>query len=395
MPLTLGLTGMDPDTEAAIKAAFSEANEHAGGDWQLVSEGEADNVIVDMDSMYGPMSWLKLHGAGKKVIGLTNAQRTQTDFHLPKPCSVETLANVLQAIAAQSADPLADDAATAAIEAPTPGQPAVEEAVVGEPTPHLNEAVSLPVDGTTGMAEAPGSEVSAAPADAGHSGSVPSGMTPAPAPQDLLPEEAPEAEAPGEPTPAPAPPAPARDPVFSDWLAPGKLSGRLRYQRDGGPALFIDADARQYHGPPALKPLEGYFEGNVDAADFTPVDEAAWAAEAGKSGEAHPLVRLSWYGGLVEGKGELLPGFPADAEYHLTKWPQTEREFPRHFRIATAMMKGPATIAEIAEASGVPAADVADFINANLATGFAERYVEPEPEPEPPKTGLFNRLRGR
>jgi transketolase N-terminal domain/subunit len=45
---------------------------------------------------------------------------------------------------------------------------------------------------------------------------------------------------------------------------------------------------------------------------------------------------LSWYGGLVEGKGELLPGFPADAEYHLTKWPQTEREFPRHFRIATA-----------------------------------------------------------
>jgi hypothetical protein len=251
MPLTLGLTGMDPDTEAAIKAAFSEANERAGGAWQLVSEGEADNVIVDMDSMYGPMSWLKLHGAGKKVIGLTNAQRTQTDFHLPKPCSVVALANVLQAIAAQRADPLADDAATAAIEAPTPGQPAVEEAVVGdEPTPQLNEAVSLPVDGTTGMAEAPGSEVQRGTSRRRPLRSVPSGMTPAPAPQDLLPEEAPEAEAPGEPTPAPAPPAPARDPVFSDWLAPGKLSGRLRYQRDGGPALFIDADARQYHGPP-------------------------------------------------------------------------------------------------------------------------------------------------
>lgn len=376
MPLTLGLTGMDPDTEAVIKAAFSEANERAGGGWQLAPEGEADNVIVDMDSMYGPMSWLKLHGAGKKVIGLTTAQRTQTDFHLPKPCSVVALANVLQAIAAQRADQLAEDA-VAAVDEPA-----------AESQPQLTEAVSITDD-----APAPGPEPAAATGEA--SGPVPSGMTPAPAPQDLLPEEAPEAQAPGEPTPAPAPPAPARDPVFSDWLAPGKLSGRLRYQRDGGPALFIDADARQYHGPAALKPLEGYFEGNVDAGDFTPVDETTWAAEAGKSGEAQPLVRLSWYGGLVEGRGALLPGFPADAEYRLTRWPQTEREFPRHFRIATAMMKGPATIAEIAEASGVPVADVADFVNANLATGFAERYVEPEPEPEPSRSSLFDRLRGR
>lgn len=382
MPLTLGLTGMDPDTEAAIKAAFPEANERAGGGWQLAGETEADNVIVDMDSMYGPMSWLKLHGAGKKVIGLTNAQRTQTDFHLPKPCSVVALANVLQAIAAQQADPLADNRP-----APADGQPA-------EPQPQLTEALSVTAAAPpahAGSTIAPGSATGTGEAP----GPVPSGMTPAPEPQDLLPEEAPDAEAPGEPVPAPAPPAPARDPVFSDWLAPGKLSGRLRYQRDGGPALYIDADARQYHGPSALKPLAGYFDGTVDAADFNPVDEATWAAEAARSGDPQPLVRLSWYGGLVEGKGELLPGFPADAEYHLTKWPQTEREFPRHFRIATAMMKGPATIAQIAEASGVPAADVADFINANLATGFAERYVEPEPEPEPPKTGLFNRLRGR
>jgi hypothetical protein len=91
-----------------------------------------------------------------------------------------------------------------------------------------------------------------------------------------------------------------------------------------------------------------------------------------------------------------MPGFPEDAQYRLTKWPQTEREFPRHFRIATAMMKGPATLGEIAEASGVPVSDVADFVNANLATGFAEQYVEPEPEPEPQqKGGLFGRLRGR
>ena len=82
--------------------------------------------------------------------------------------------------------------------------------------------------------------------------------------------------------------------------------------------------------------------------------------------------------------------------FKLNKWPQTEREYPKHFRIATVMMKGPSLVSEIAEASGVTQAEVADFINANLATGFAE--VEREPEPvDPGKTGsgLFGRLRGR
>src|SRR3546814_850532 len=83
--------------------------------------------------------------------------------------------------------------------------------------------------------------------------------------------------------------------------------------------------------------------------------------------------------------------------YKLNKWPQPEREYPLHFRIATAMMKGPATLAEIAGASGMPVADVADFVNASLATGFADIAPNTPPEPaEPAKpTGLFGRLRGK
>ena len=96
------------------------------------------------------------------------------------------------------------------------------------------------------------------------------------------------------------------------------------------------------------------------------------AREAAALGAAQPLARLQWYGGLLAGKGKLLPGFDPTAQYQLRKWPQTEREFPKHFRIATAMMKGPATLDEIATASGVPLEDVVDFVNANLATGFAE-----------------------
>jgi hypothetical protein len=62
------------------------------------------------------------------------------------------------------------------------------------------------------------------------------------------------------------------------------------------------------------------------------------------------------------------------------------------------MMKGPATLAEIAQACGVPEPDVADFINANLATGFAEPVVEAPPvveEPVKARGGLLGRLRNR
>ena len=76
MLLTLGLTGMDQATEAALKSSFTDANERLGL-WMLQNEADADFVVVDMDSMYGPMSWLRLHAAGKKVIGLTSAPRTQ------------------------------------------------------------------------------------------------------------------------------------------------------------------------------------------------------------------------------------------------------------------------------------------------------------------------------
>ncbi|NUS39854.1 MAG: hypothetical protein HOQ02_12635, partial [Lysobacter sp.] len=67
MAHTLGMTGMDPATESALKAAFEQANAQLGRAWRLVPDQDADYVVVDMDSMYGPMSWLRLHAAGKQV----------------------------------------------------------------------------------------------------------------------------------------------------------------------------------------------------------------------------------------------------------------------------------------------------------------------------------------
>ena len=99
MALTLGFTGMDSSTEAALTAAFQQANSRLGNAWRLASEVDAGHVIVDMDSMYGPMSWLRLHAAGKQVIGLTSAARTQTDFHLVRPFDADSVATLLRSIA--------------------------------------------------------------------------------------------------------------------------------------------------------------------------------------------------------------------------------------------------------------------------------------------------------
>ncbi|HEU4773917.1 MAG TPA: hypothetical protein VFS82_05275 [Lysobacter sp.] len=364
MALTLGLTGMDPATEASLKAAFADANQRTGGAWQLLPDTQAEHVVVDMDSMYGPMSWLRLHAAGKTVIGLTSAPRTQADFRLAQPFDAHSLHQMLEQLA--------------------PSTPAA--------------------------------------ADTAPPAAIPAGLSPAPQPQDQLPEEQPqrvdeeaaalasteEVSALREPpstaaaqvVPAapsmqphtPPPPVIAEARTLGDWLAAGKVSGQVKFERDGI-ALLIDTGQRQYFGPAGLKPLATHVCCEVSAADFVPVTD--WNAQIAKH-EAQPLSRLVWLGGLLSSPGELLPGFDPEARYQLVKWPQTEREYPKHFRIATVMMKGPATLTEIAQASGVPLTDVTDFVNANLATGFADIEHLPEPEAEPRKSGgLFGRLRGR
>ena len=359
MALKLGITGMDSATETALRFAFDQVRDNIGDRWSLVPEAEADHVVVDMDSMYGPMSWIRLHAAGKQVIGLTSAARTQADHRLGRPVEAGALAELLTTIAG----------------------PAVHAAPA---------------------AKAPKAAPEAAPVVS----------TPAPAPADQLPEEKiapadPEVAAPPEPAaalepatvaaPAPAmpePPAAPRERTFADWLAPGALTGRWKFEREGASVAF-DADARTYYGPAVLKPLVGLFEGTVEQDALTQLGNDAWTAAA--TGEARPLARLQWLGGLLAGKGKLLPGHDPEGQYRLVKWPQTEREYPRHFRIATAMMKGPATLAETAAASGVPADEVADFVNANLSTGYAELVPPAAPEPAEPQkpSGLLGRLRSR
>ncbi|MFD0739480.1 hypothetical protein ACFQZQ_09335 [Lysobacter koreensis] len=405
MPLTLGFTGMDPVTESALQAAFTTANAQVGGQWHLLPEQQAAYVIVDMDSMYGPMSWLRLHANGKRVIGLTSAARTQTDFRLARPFDSASVTALLQQLDGTAPSAAANVAAPAAPASPAESVHPAGMTPAPQPQDRLPEEQPLPVREEIAPPPEPLSAVATElPARAAASASREPPSAAAAQVLPAAPSIAPRAPvehkaAPAAPATAPTPAvveahAPALD-TLVDWLASGKLSGRLRFERNGT-ALLIDTEQRQYHGPATLKALTGLFDGAVTAADFPAIDAATWSSQAAALGEPQSLARLVWYGALLAGHGTLAAGFDPEGRYQLLKWPQTEREFPKHFRIATAMMKGPATLAEIAEASGVPTGDVADFVNANLATGFADIYREPEPEVEPPKpSGLFGRLRGR
>ena len=406
MTLILAITGMDPETELALRTAVKLSLPRFDGAWQLAGEAEASHVIVDMDSMYGPMSWIRLHASGKRVIGLTSAQRTQADHHLAKPIRSETVVSLLERIAATDRAAPAAQAHDDRVRSADAGPP---DAVAPSAVPATPESPRTPAAAADELAAPPPPDRPATTGPAATtSTNTASGPTPAPVSTSVPPPSSPSPPAPG--AEAEPPPADAADPVPEEsapppprsllhWLRPGTLRGR--WQLASGPvALAFDADARTYAAPAALKPLAPLFAGEVAREAFVALDEAQWQAAIARH-PAQPLARLLWLGGLLDrkGSGELLDGHDPQGRYRLARWPETEREFPRHFRIATAMMKGPATVVELAAASGMPAGDVADFVNANLATGFAE-YVPPPPvAPSPAEaarpTGLLGRLRGR
>ncbi|GHA76130.1 hypothetical protein [Cognatilysobacter bugurensis] len=383
MPHTLGFTGMDSATEAALQAAFAAANAELGGGWRLAPEHEAEFVVVDMDSMYGPMSWLRLHGSGRRVVGLTSGARTQTDFRLGRPIDTASVATMLRELSGQL--PAAAET-SAALEPSVPVPPPAPSSAPGGMTPAPQPFDQLPEEQPTHAAieEAP---------PATEPLSVPSpGVT---TPPDLEPPSTAVGQVlPAAPTIQPHVPTETGPRSLADWLRSGRLHGRVRFAR-GGVSVLINPDQQQYFGATSLKALAPLFEGPVDLDDFKPVDSGEWSTQSAALGAAQPLSRLAWYSALVSGKGKLLAGYDPAGRYQLLKWPQTEREFPKHFRIATVMMKGPTTLPELAEASGTPLEDVTDFVNANLATGFAEPFRESAPDPDANKGGLFGRLRGR
>jgi hypothetical protein len=180
---------------------------------------------------------------------------------------------------------------------------------------------------------------------------------------------------------------------LGDFLRPGAIAGPVRLQRGDAPELVLDPSTQTYLGNSALKPLLPYCGVALTEGDFTGVSAAELPGLEAKLGGRHPFARLAWLCALASGGGALMPGYGPNDKYKLLKWPQTEREYPKHFRIATVMMKGPANLTEIAELSGVGLDEVIDYVNASLAIGVAEQEAPAPAVSDPGKGGLLGRFR--
>lgn len=159
-------------------------------------------------------------------------------------------------------------------------------------------------------------------------------------------------------------------------LAQGTFSSPRKLVGPDGAELVVDPERNAYHfESTALKPLTALLE--QPASAWTPI-----FSEAIKTVRlAHPaqsLSRLRWYAGLIATPGILGRKLIRGERYKLTRWPETEREFPRHFRLAREMVKGFATVDEIVAASGLPCEEVVDYFNACFADGRLETQQKPQ-----------------
>ncbi len=350
-PASVFFTGMDSSDAEQLTTLFQEINRRSGNRWALASDADSAGVLViDVDTLYGHMTWLRAQSSGQAIVALTAGETADADHVLHRPVTPEAMRRVLHGLsAAHSPTPAAPEPAGAA----PPAAPAPTKA--SEPQP-------------------------------------PAAAHPAPAPQAPASAPAP------APTQAPAPAAPSRPPTerrLIDLMLSGDAGdGPRRLELPGQPPLLFDLTRKVFLCGSAIKPYLPHTQAVLRNGAITPVPADEFDAQRREIGDAQPIGRLLWLAALGGSGGEIADAAPG-ARYRLNKWPQIEREFPKHFRIATAMMKGFQAPSELAEQSGVTVAEVNDFIAASLVSGHAEVEAAPSVEAvAPPQKSLLERLRG-
>ena len=322
--------GIEEQDLALLRDLLDQAAPALKSPWRLHKGDDAELIIIDVDSVYGHMDWLRAHGLGRLVAVLTeHPPSPEYELVLQKPLSVVKLVEVLDRAAEQ-----------------TPDGPAAAPEPPPAPRP------------------------------------IPRAAAPAPAP---------------EPPAPPPPPPPPRERRLADWLADGAMVAAVRLKTAGAPDLILDPHNKMYYADGSVRALAAHCGRVLAREDWHEVDPAEMA-QLQASGKGQPYARLLWLAHALGSNGQLAPGLPGNGRYKLSRWPQIEREFPKHFRIATVMMKQAATLGEVAEQSGASLTDVIDFTNAYYATGYIEiegmpAAAAPQQQRDTGRGAILSRLR--
>jgi hypothetical protein len=371
---TIAVTGATEQDTARI-AGLLERNRHKlSTPWEHADAGDADLLLVDIESMYGQMDWLRARSSGRLVIAYTSAaEPLEPEFSLRKPAISGELVALLNRMAVGMEG--------AKTKAASPMQPA-------NASTYEASAAAANVASDTSAANEAKADPEAGPSDAKRS--------PDAAPRIGIIAIASKRAARND-IPAVAAPAasPAADASRIDELmnALDADEGPVRLVHEGLPSIILDpAHQRWYAGVNGLKPLSGWAHQFLRRDQLIRLDAAEFA-NATEILPAQPYSRLIWFAHLLRSEGSLDAGLPAGGRYRLTRWPQVEREFPKHFRIATAMMRGTGTIEEIAAQCTAGVADVVDFVNAYHALGYVACEASLPVTSPNDRTGLLKRVR--
>ncbi len=356
----IALVDASPADEAEFRTLLAEVGPHFRQGWEPGTALDADLVVVDLDSVFGHMTLQNLQRRGKRVAVFTTQETSEdSDLVLSKPLDAHRLSALL--IAAGGEAPQASEPAAKTMSSAETAAKATKPAVMPDAAPPPVPTAAVPAVTEPSVSSAPATE-------------------------PALPTAAPE--------PAPPPVAPPRETTLADFLTVAIPAGPVRLTTDGAPDLLLDPATQCYHATGSgLRPLAAHCTRSVSATELAPVSGAD-LDKARIMAPAQPFSRLLWFCTLGASSGQLLPGLDPNARYKLNRWPQIEREFPKHFRIATVMMKQLATLAGIAEAANAPLADVIDFVNAYHVVGYVENDM-PKPAENMPeaKGGMLSRLR--
>jgi len=348
----IAVTGASEHDVARIAALLDRHRHKLSTAWESTQAGDADLLLVDVESMYGQMDWLRARSRGQLVVAYTSASEPiEPEFSLRKPVVSGELVALLNRISAG----LSEGKAKAA-EAMQPANAATYETTA--PERDANPVAAMPVPTATIMPRTSGPQVVHA--------AVSVASTEAATPDTYL---------------------------IDELLAVLTASdGPVRLIHEGLPSIIIDPVRQRWYAGVGLKPLIGWTKLPLRRDELVHLD----ADEFERATEilpALPYSRLVWFAHFARSEGNLDAGLPAGARYRLTRWPQVEREFPKHFRIATSMMRGVGTVEEIAAQSTASAADVVDFVNAYHALGYAEcEAILPVTAPND-RSGLLQRVR--
>jgi hypothetical protein len=346
---TIAVTGASEQDAARISSLLEKHRHKLSTPWENGEAAHADLLVVDIESMYGQMDWLRARSRGRLVVAYTSAtEPLEPEFALRKPAVSADLVALLNRIS--------ENMGTGKAEA-TPMRPANAESY---------EAPRAPKAEVVRIAERKPAAASAV---------------------ELKPIAA-VAEAPAE-IRVSHPETYRVDELIAVLDA---ADGPVRLVHEGLPSIIIDPVRQRWYAGVALKALWDWAKLPLRRSELIHLNAAEFAA-ATEILPAQQLSRLVWFAHLARSEGQLDAGLPADGRYRLTRWPQVEREFPKHFRIATAMMSGSGTVEDIAAQSKAGTSDVVEFINAYNALGYvACEALLPVTSPGD-RSGLLERVR--